>query len=87
MSNLSSIKSGHCWHDKCYVINQGFPSEINNAAAVLTLSKSDWFRLQRHTIAFKNWRQFFHPIRSKIKTNRNSLARFPASATCINYEF
>ena len=73
------------------VINQGFPSEINNAVAVLTVSRCrkviSWFRLQRRTIGLKNSRQFFHPIRSKIKTNRNSLARFPTSATCINYEF
>ena len=44
----------------------------------------------RYAIGLKSSRQFFYPIRSKTKTNRDSLARvFPrfASATCNYFEF
>ena len=59
-------------------------------AVFIWVSKSNWFCVHYATRLVKKTRAFFHPIRSKTKTNRDSLVRvFPhfASATCNYFVF
>jgi len=68
-----------------YRVNQGFSSGINKAIAVLTVSKSNWFCITTLHDWLRKFALHFHPIRSKIKTNRNYLARFPALRVSYMY--
>ena len=65
----------------CHVVLERFSFERRKVIGFAITMPHDWL---------KKLAPHFHPIRSKTKTNRNSLARvFPrfASATCNYYEF
>ena len=69
------------YHTNPLVLLERFSFERRKVIGFAITMPHDWL---------KKLAPHFHPIRSKTKTNRNSLARvFPrfASATCNYYEF